>query len=118
MRHPSHERFAEGQLLTRPTMQWFYDHYLRSPADVEDWRVSPALAADLSGARLHPDRRQRRHVRRGRGVCPSAATARRRRAAPTAPDQIHGFLTMGKIVRAAGPGLDEVASAPRRAWAA
>src|SRR5690348_2757880 len=28
MTHPSHDRFAEGYLLTRPTMKWFYDHYL------------------------------------------------------------------------------------------
>ncbi len=27
------------------------------------------------------------------------------------PDQIHGFLLMGKIVRAAGPALDEIAAA-------
>jgi acetyl esterase len=59
MQHPSHERFAEGYLLTRPTMRWFYDHYLRGPADVEDWRVSPLRAQDLSGvACIHPDSRQ------------------------------------------------------------
>jgi len=34
------------------------------------------------------------------------------------PDQIHGFLTMGKIVRAAEPALDEVAAALRTAWEA
>jgi acetyl esterase len=32
------------------------------------------------------------------------------------PDQIHGFLTMGKIVQAAHPALDEVAAALRAAW--
>jgi acetyl esterase len=31
------------------------------------------------------------------------------------PDQIHGFLTMGKIVRAAEPALDEVVAALRTA---
>src|SRR5206468_10683406 len=36
MAHPSHERFAEGYLLTRPTMRWFYDHYLRGSDDVGD----------------------------------------------------------------------------------
>jgi acetyl esterase len=33
------------------------------------------------------------------------------------PGQIHGFLTMGKIIRAARPALDEVAAALRAAWA-
>ena len=34
------------------------------------------------------------------------------------PDQIHGFLTMGKIIAAAQPALEEVAVALRTAWAA
>jgi acetyl esterase len=34
------------------------------------------------------------------------------------PDQIHGFLTMGKIIAAAQPALDEIAAALRAAWAA
>jgi len=34
------------------------------------------------------------------------------------PDQIHGFLTMGKIVQAAQPALDDIAAALRAAWEA
>ena len=34
------------------------------------------------------------------------------------PDQIHGFLTMGKTIAAAQPAVDEVAVALRTAWAA
>jgi acetyl esterase len=30
--------------------------------------------------------------------------------------QIHGFLLMGKIIRAAGPALDEIAAALRAAF--
>ncbi len=48
MTYPSNERFAEGYLLTRPTMRWFYDHYLQGPQDVEDWRASLLRAADVS----------------------------------------------------------------------
>jgi acetyl esterase len=33
-------------------------------------------------------------------------------------DQIHRFLTMGKIVRAATPALDEMAAALRKSWEA
>jgi acetyl esterase len=32
------------------------------------------------------------------------------------PDQIHGFLTMGKVIGAAQPALDDIAAALRAAW--
>ena len=32
------------------------------------------------------------------------------------PDQIHGFLSAGKIIRAAVPALDDIAAALRAAW--
>ncbi len=45
----SHRDFAEGYLLETPTLDWFYAHYSRTPADLADWRCSPLLAPDLSG---------------------------------------------------------------------
>ena len=46
----SYDTFAEGYgLLTRAAMVWFQEHYLRSPADAEDWRASPIKAANLAG---------------------------------------------------------------------
>jgi acetyl esterase len=45
----SHRDFAEGYLLETPTLDWFYAHYARTPADLADWRCSPLLADDLSG---------------------------------------------------------------------
>ena len=48
--NPSYRTFAEGYgLLTRTAMVWFQGHYLRSPADAEDWRASPIKAASLAG---------------------------------------------------------------------
>lgn len=35
--------------LTRAAMEWFRGHYLRRPADAEDWRASPIRAASLAG---------------------------------------------------------------------
>ena len=35
---------AEGYLLQRATMQWFWNHYLRTAADGDDWRASPLRA--------------------------------------------------------------------------
>ncbi len=43
---------AEGYGLTRDTMIWFWDHYLRQPADAADPYASPLRARDLS--RLPP----------------------------------------------------------------
>lgn len=39
--YPSMTENAEGYLLTRQGMDWFREHYLSDPSDVEDWRASP-----------------------------------------------------------------------------
>jgi acetyl esterase len=41
--------FAEGYFLERKTMDWFYDQYLPSEADINDPRYSPLAASDLAG---------------------------------------------------------------------
>jgi acetyl esterase/lipase len=120
MTHPSHHRFAEGYLLTHPTMKWFYEQYLRGPADVDDWRASPLRAADLSGVAPALVLTAGNDVFCDEGE----AYARRLQEAGVAvqlrhfPNQIHGFLTMGKIVLAAQPALDDIAAALRSAWGA
>jgi acetyl esterase len=40
---------ADGYLLTRGGMEWFWDHYLRSPDDANNPYASPLKASDLSG---------------------------------------------------------------------
>lgn len=40
---------AEGYLLQRASMAWFFDHYLTDPAQREDPRVAPARAASFAG---------------------------------------------------------------------
>ena len=45
---PSHQRFAEGFLLQRETVAWFFDNYIDA-ADRTDWRFAPALAPDHEG---------------------------------------------------------------------
>src|SRR5438046_659041 len=50
MSTPSYDKFATGcGILTGEAMAWFQRHYLRSPADAEDWRASPIRAASLAG---------------------------------------------------------------------
>jgi acetyl esterase len=110
----SYQKYAAGYgVLTRDAMVWFRDHYLRSPADAEDWRASPLRAADFAGVApaivitaecdvLHDD---------GEGY----ATALRRAGVPVEyreyPGMIHGFLGMVPLV-------DDAMNAQRQVWAA
>jgi acetyl esterase len=40
---------AEGYVLDRDQMQWFFDCYTTGQVDPADWHVSPLRAADLAG---------------------------------------------------------------------
>ncbi len=44
----SYQDNAEGYLLTRGSMEWFWDHYLASPDDGKNPYASPLHASDLS----------------------------------------------------------------------
>lgn len=45
----SHHRFAHGFVLEEPSITWFFNQYLRTPADRDDWRFAPLNATDLHG---------------------------------------------------------------------
>lgn len=45
---PSYRAFADGPLITRRELDWFWEHYLRSPRDAGDPLAAPLHAADLS----------------------------------------------------------------------
>jgi acetyl esterase len=45
----SYARYADGPLMTRSEMDWFWANYLRSEADARDPRAAPLLAEDLAG---------------------------------------------------------------------
>ncbi len=119
MSHPSHERFAEGLLLTRPTMKWFLGHYLRGAEDLADWRVSPLRATSLADlppalvltAGYDP-------------LCDEGEDYAARLAAAGVPvtrvrveGVIHGFLTMGKLIPAANEAVAMIAAALKIAFA-
>ena len=44
---PSFTRVGTGFTLTGPAMDWFRDHYLDGAHQIEDWRASPIVSADL-----------------------------------------------------------------------
>lgn len=100
----SHARLANGYLLSRDTIQWFFAQYVRDAADRDDWRFAP-----LDGRRGAPS---------FAGVAPAwiataeydplsdegAAYADKLRAAGNAvtlvcyPGMVHEFFKMGGYV--------------------
>lgn len=45
----SHQRFACGPLLDEPLISWFFDQYVNTRAEREDWRFAPLNADDVEG---------------------------------------------------------------------
>ncbi len=46
---PSHHTYAQGFILDEPTIRYFFGHYLRTPADRDDWRFAPLDGRDGHG---------------------------------------------------------------------
>ena len=111
----SSREFAEGYMLTAQQQAWVNRHYLNGPADILDWRASPLLAEEFSD--LPPA-----FVLTG-GFDPlrdeGRAYADRLRDAGVAvtyrcfDGQIHGFLTMARVIDEAAVALTEIADAVR-----
>ncbi|RZI74349.1 MAG: alpha/beta hydrolase [Variovorax sp.] len=113
----SHRRFAEGPLLTKALIDYFFAGYLRSDADREDWRFAPLHADDVEGvapawiglAECDPV------------VDEGIAYADKLRAAGVAVDLeiyrgvIHEFVKMGRAIPEALTAQDDAARALRGA---
>jgi acetyl esterase len=115
--HASQERCAEGYLLTRANQLWFRNHYLAADADMADWRASPLRAPSLKGlppayiltAGYDPLSDE------GEAYAKRLETEGVRVTRRFFPGQIHGFITMGKMISAAGMALDEAGVALKSA---
>ncbi|MDO8249796.1 MAG: alpha/beta hydrolase [Rhodoferax sp.] len=46
---PSHKTFAQGFVLEEPHISYFFNHYIRTAADRDDWRFAPLNAPDVEG---------------------------------------------------------------------
>jgi len=97
---PSAQRHAQQLPLTLVAMDWFIAHYLRGPADKADWRASPLRAASLKGlppalivtAGFDP------LCDEGQAYAQALSAAGVPVEHEPFPGQIHGFLSMGRIV--------------------
>lgn len=115
----SYGEFAEGYLLTRAMMQWFWQQYLGAPGQAADPLASPLRAESLAGmppttlisAEFDPLRDE------------GEALAERLRAAGVAlrarrcAGMVHGFISMTATVEAAARVLAQAAAELRQALA-
>lgn len=109
--------FDQGYLLDAETMRWFNDQYLGGRTVLDDPRLSPILAADLSGlppayvmtAGLDPLRDDGRHYAE---LLASAGVPAQH---VCHEGMVHGFLNMGGVLPRARVALSEAARALGRA---
>ena len=113
MKSASQRSFADGYLLTQANQQWFHRHYLGDFKDLTDWRLSPAYATDFAGlppayvltAEFDPLRDE------GEDYALKLIRAGVPVSAWRVPGQIHGFITMGRVIPAATIAIDAMAKA-------
>jgi acetyl esterase len=111
--HASQQQLALEPPLTAATLAWTQAQYLRTEADRLDWRASPLLAADLSSLAptylvtcgcdpLEDEGRAYGERLREAGI---------RVIERHFPGQIHGFITMGRLIPETTVLIGEIACA-------
>jgi acetyl esterase len=114
---PSITELAEQLPLTRSTMKWFVDLYLRDAGDVGDWRASPLKAKSL--ANLPPAYVLTAGCDPLRDEGEAYAAALKAAGVPVEAKrfdgQIHGFMTMGKFIPDAAKAMGEMSATLKRA---
>ncbi len=115
---PSHHEFAEGRLLTRGNILWFYDHYMAEPEDAKNPRFSPLLADDLSGLAPALVIVAGHDPLRDEGI----AYAKRLKEAGVTVElsnyegMVHGFISFADAVDQGKAAIEQVAAALRTAF--
>jgi len=115
--YPSRAANGKGYLLEKDTMDWFHDHYIDDPKKDLDWRASPMLHADHRNlppafvlvAGFDPLRDE------GIAYADKLSEAGNRADLVSFERQIHGFITMGKVIDEANTAVQLCAAALRRA---
>jgi acetyl esterase len=116
---PSHTTNGQGYLLTRDSITYFHDHYIDDARHDLDWRASPLLAASHAGlppafvltAGYDPLRDE------GTAYAQKLSEAGVRASLVCFERQIHGFVTMGKVLDEANTAVRLCAAELRSALA-
>jgi acetyl esterase len=98
-------------------MIWFRDQYIGAAGDPADWRLSP-LRADLTGVAPAFVLTAGYDPLCDEGIAYAAAldAAGVQTAHLHWPTQVHGFITMGRMIKAADTALDIAGAMLRQAW--
>jgi len=118
--HPSHTTNGQGYLLTSDTIGYFHDHYIDEAKHDLDWRASPLLHTDHSRlppalvitAGYDPLRDE------GLDYARALTDAGNHVSYVCFERQIHGFITMGKVLDEANTAVTLCAAELRRAMTA
>lgn len=113
---PSHEANGQGYLLTKESMDYYHDHYIADKAQDLDWRASPLLHPDLSklppalvlSAGYDPLRDEALQYSHRLTLAGNRATH------ILFERQIHGFITMGRVIDEANAAVALCAAQLRR----
>jgi len=119
MRHPSYRLDFSRLPLTPEAVRYFHGHYLRDERDQADWRASPLRAATFRGLAPAFILTVGYDPLRDEGA-EYARLLEENDVATTfvhMSDQMHGFLTMGRVIGAADTALALAATALARAFA-
>lgn len=113
----SSQSVTTGVPLTSATMRWFIDHYLDQGTDGRDWRASPLRAADLAGTAQALVLTCAYDPLCDEGIAYARRLEREgvRVVHLHFSDQVHGFMSMGRMVRAADMAIDMMAASLRQA---
>jgi len=113
----SAQTVREGVPLTSSTMKWFIDHYMRTRADELDWRASPLRVASVAGTAPALVLTVGYDPLRDEGIAYAQRLEREgvRVLHIHYSDQVHGFMSMGKMIRAADQAIDQMARALHKA---
>ncbi len=116
----SHRTNGEGYLLTRESIDYFHGHYIAESAHDFDWRASPFLCDDLS--KLPPalvlTAGYDPLCDDGLAYAHRLSEAGNRVTHICFQRQIHGFITMGRILDEANTAVNICADEIRRALTA
>ena len=110
MKHPSHSEPETSILLTHSVIKWFCNHYLSGPADIDNWKASPARAKNFAG--LPPAYVLTAGADPLRDEGDEYAERLKQAGVPVTykhfPGQFHGFFTMGKLLNQANIAANDI----------